>query len=87
MFYISKNAHAFYLKKCYTKFGRKKSRECGVLSFITRNLMFVCRPDRRQQHKITLEFDFILVVCGAACNLIFTFDQKLGFAHRCAGEK
>lgn len=75
------------LKGFYTKFGRKKSRECGVLSFITRILMFVCRPNRRQKHKITHEFDFILVVCSAACNLIFTFDQKLGFAHRCAGEK
>lgn len=62
------------LKSFLIKNGRKKSRGCGVLSFITRNLLFVSRP---LKIKITLQFDFILAVCWFMRNINFEFDQNL----------
>jgi len=62
------------LKGISLKSGRKKSRECGVLSFITRNLLFV---SRKLKIKITLQFDFILAVCSFMRNINFALDQNL----------
>lgn len=87
MFYTIKSTCVLDLKRLFAKNGRKKSQECGVPSSITRNLMFISRCCRQLKQKITLESDFILVVCRSACNLNFAFDQNLGFASAAVGEK
>jgi len=74
MFKQIASTYVLDFKRLYIKNGRKKSQECGVPSFITRNLLFVSRP---LKIKITHQFDFILAVCWFMRNINFVFDQNL----------
>lgn len=61
-------------KRLSIKNGRKKSRGCGVLSFITQNLLFI---SKLLKQKTSLQYGFILAVCCFMRNINFVFDQNL----------